>query len=636
MKWLNWNPQLSLPPKERLNYPPIEHPRGIRLVSLLPGNRLTNVQCELRLASLDDNLLEYDALSYCWGETSRDAWISCNSQRLDITQNLLTALKRFRRNDSTVTFWIDQLCINQDDLRERSNQVRLMQDIYGRATNVFVWLGDSAGGSDKPFDFLYHVLKILHRHEASQGEGALNDNDLPKWPGKKWEVFHALVNSPWFGRTWILQELASASSATMVCGQQSMSWTDFSYLIVRLSESLWSPIQPTLMGSVLGTSTDLVRERILNVIKIKKDYNKEKKISLIHALQLARTSQATDPRDKVFALFGLIFPQIRQTFQPNYLKSVPEVYCRIAKMLLFRYSIPSDSLFGLLSEAEANEDGCDLPSWVPDWRVPNHVSNNSKKSFWAIHTAAGYTAAGTSLIEISETEDANKIKLQGKLCDTVHVTSAVRPGFTLEKVDPKTFLKVRSDDHGNELLWSPSITNIAFITESSSIAGSCHRYEYNGLDDAYSRTIIGNQGRLISDCLPRSLATDSDHATSYWHFRQYLAILYPGNVVNGAPLRTLRSLLASHEKGYLAFQAALIVVASNRRFFSTIGGYMGLGPSRMRPGDTICVFLGGAVPWVIRQDGEDYVLVGECYVHGLMNGEAMNTEYLPVQDVVIK
>jgi len=55
----------------------------------------------------------------------------------------------------------------------------------------------------------------------------------------------------------------------------------------------------------------------------------------------------------------------------------------------------------------------------------------------------------------------------------------------------------------------------------------------------------------------------------------------------------------------------------------------------MQPGDLICVFLDGSVPWVIRQDGEDYVLIGECYVHGIMNGEIIHTEGIPVQHILL-
>lgn len=63
---------------------------------------------------------------------------------------------------------------------------------------------------------------------------------------------------------------------------------------------------------------------------------------------------------------------------------------------------------------------------------------------------------------------------------------------------------------------------------------------------------------------------------------------------------------------------------------------MGLGPAGTQPGDVICVFLGGAVPWVIREDGDDDVLVGECYVHGIMDGEIIRTKAIPVQDIILK
>lgn len=63
---------------------------------------------------------------------------------------------------------------------------------------------------------------------------------------------------------------------------------------------------------------------------------------------------------------------------------------------------------------------------------------------------------------------------------------------------------------------------------------------------------------------------------------------------------------------------------------------MGLGSANMQSGDLVCILTGSPVPWLIRRDGEDYILVGECYVHGIMNGEVMETEALLVQDIVLK
>lgn len=60
-----------------------------------------------------------------------------------------------------------------------------------------------------------------------------------------------------------------------------------------------------------------------------------------------------------------------------------------------------------------------------------------------------------------------------------------------------------------------------------------------------------------------------------------------------------------------------------RRFFTTDKGYMGLGPEGMLPGDTVCIFFGGDTPYVLRKVEGSWKFVGECYVHGIMRGEAV-------------
>jgi hypothetical protein len=64
-------------------------------------------------------------------------------------------------------------------------------------------------------------------------------------------------------------------------------------------------------------------------------------------------------------------------------------------------------------------------------------------------------------------------------------------------------------------------------------------------------------------------------------------------------------------------------IRTQRTFFYTANGYMGIGSRKMQTGDKICVLFGGEVLFILRPAGENYRLVGECYVHGLMHGEAM-------------
>ena len=115
-----------------------------------------------------------------------------------------------------------------------------------------------------------------------------------------------------------------------------------------------------------------------------------------------------------------------------------------------------------------------------------------------------------------------------------------------------------------------------------------------------------------------------------------LAVLYPGGVPNGAPLCNIANAIMPYLDGFRAFETIQNTLGSSRRIFTTTGGYMALGPAEFRSGDLVCLLAGGAIPWVIRQDGDDYILIEECYVHGVMDGEVMQTEKIPIQDIVLK
>lgn len=115
--------------------------KEIRLVSLLPGDYNDPICCELIPASLGDDF-RYRALSYVWGSTRRLCRITVNGQEHYITGNLLSALQRLRELDQHVLLWVDALSINQQDFAERSKQVGLMRDIFGKAAEVTVYLGD--------------------------------------------------------------------------------------------------------------------------------------------------------------------------------------------------------------------------------------------------------------------------------------------------------------------------------------------------------------------------------------------------------------------------------------------------------------------------------------------------------------
>jgi hypothetical protein len=137
-------------PIERLyKHSPLNDPSFIRLLTLLPGSHCTPLRCQIVEHRASSDAL-YDALSYAWGDPVYSESIQvCESlnveqvsQYLPITRNLFEALLRLRLDDAPRTLWIDALCINQDDLEEKGNQVARMGRVYREASQVIVWLGE--------------------------------------------------------------------------------------------------------------------------------------------------------------------------------------------------------------------------------------------------------------------------------------------------------------------------------------------------------------------------------------------------------------------------------------------------------------------------------------------------------------
>ena len=611
-----------LPPNEKLRYLPLYHPDEIRLVKVLPGSRISPVKCELQPVILGSETPKYVALSYCWGDATNKTWINCNGQRLALTKDLLNAIRRLRRKDKTETLWIDQVCINQEDLQERSDQVQLMRKIYEKATNVFIWLGDEADESNTAIKLIPRLLSTPHAEDDSL-------------TAKEWRALKSLLSRPWFSRMWVLQELGVASSAAVVYGNQTIPWQDVSDAIHDMQRTgLWY----TLFGDSGFESSLSSYWRLVSLSWIRKELSDQRSICSLKALSASRHFNATDPRDKIYALTGLCMSDDR-LIQPDYSKNVLDVYRESALAVLFpqhhdfsavsSYNCHAHSAMEVFSTVESTERKYALPSWVPEWREPPYLS------LWDSSSKNGYKAAGTSETKIGLTDDPNKISLAGKIGDAVHLVTSIAPA-----ADDTSYFFQRNKVEGMTKYLSNKIPQSCWINESSYIAANCQRYQDNAARDAaFASTLVANatvKAEGFCDAPEQEEKQDDQTLLYYWHFRQFLFKLCPNGVVNGAGIPQLVNILRQHMDGYEHFRKAYMITSQGRRFFTTLGGYMGIGPPGMRAGDMICVFLGGNVPWVIRQEGSEYTLVGECYVHGIMKGEIMQTPHLPVQDLIIK
>jgi len=296
---------------EQYQYQPLPQPTSIRLLQLHPGAGPSEFTCSLVVADIS-NPPEYFALSYVWGD--QKVPVLCDGKTVEVPLNLRVALERSR--EASTYLWADALYIDQKNIPERNQQVKLMADIYKKATMVTVWLGlDEKGYAKLILDDMYALMECLTRvhflggtfdhvdEETGDLDWVLGDGRqcvtaLPPAlvvPGEeelarlKW--FFCL---PWFSRIWVLQEVGLASQSIMLLGNLGTEWHPIGIIALFLMRHCRAHMER------LGLAVEVNKVCHLYIafspfIPL---------ATFFHVLDKARRFEATDPRDKVFALLS--------------------------------------------------------------------------------------------------------------------------------------------------------------------------------------------------------------------------------------------------------------------------------------------------------------------------------------------
>lgn len=165
---------------------------SIRLLRLMPDKDETApIQCQLFNYSLQESSKgthPYEALSYVWGTPDKTLPIFINNHRFKVTVNLHGALSRLRGRSIERTIWVDAVCINQADEKEKEHQIQSMVKIYGQATRVIVWLG----GTEHDSDLAVEEIRAVGKEPSN-----FWNNE------RKQEAIRTLLERPWFRRIWV-------------------------------------------------------------------------------------------------------------------------------------------------------------------------------------------------------------------------------------------------------------------------------------------------------------------------------------------------------------------------------------------------------------------------------------------------
>ncbi|KAI1200701.1 HET-domain-containing protein [Nemania serpens] len=547
---------------------------------------------------------EYIALSYVWGEKSLASTIAVNGEDKSITTNLAQALSSTRESDPGAYIWADSVCINQQDDEEKSLVVQHMGEIFANARLVYAWLG--------PIEDI-NLDALQSRFAQPPG----------RYGGFPVEQFEALGARPFWSRIWVLQEIFLAKSLYYVCGNRRLSGRILAGAFVLL-------VTFHRHVSQLGDKVELdgPLERFVSVFFSFAELNRlinytltypGELISLWTAMtffcvkELPRGSKTTDPRDMIYGLLGFAKDEEKSYIRADYGKSVPETYSTVTRLLI------QNGFTDVLAWAQPGvQKITDLPSWVPDYSSTIYHSLCSQGQVMAV--LPQFRACGqTKYSDVnSRPFDPHVLPVHGwRLDDVLLVGKRWFPrsrgvASPSSRDDSETPLSRRSSD-GQLQLFLDEVRYLVRQADSihrrnTAVSQGCGEKPPRATADSIWRVPCCDQVETVSMGLVRGDAS----ARSYYE----------------ATLRGLEARIQEPAHKYPVesqpFLRALFRWA-HRRPFLTAGGFVGLGPAEVEPGDFVAVLDGFNACYVLRdrdpRGGGEHRLVGEAYVDGVMDGE---------------
>ncbi|KAJ4329094.1 hypothetical protein N0V84_000453 [Fusarium piperis] len=288
------------------------------------------------------HLPPYEAVSYCWGgedgDYTKSEFIIVGGRLFPITKNCSAVLRKIRKPNKKRVIWIDSICINQNDVNERSVQVSQMGKIFSAARKVHIYLGNNI--DDGIASKALHVLRSM---------GNLREFSMRL--KNRAEAVKTLFSQTYFSRMWIIQEVLLAKSVALHWGTATSPWR-------TLSEGHLEELKKYGIDSCIP---EWMRIRATT----KNFRNSE---TLGELLFSAMGSTASNDRDKVYGIYGLLFDAEEEGLTVDYSLSVKQVFTNMAVHLIKKHNALG-AVLRHCNHHTAMIDGEQLPSWAPDFRT---------------------------------------------------------------------------------------------------------------------------------------------------------------------------------------------------------------------------------------------------------------------------
>ena len=376
---------------------PLPFPDSTRLIELHPGISSASLSCTILQRRLKD-APSYEAISYTWGAVDDQVPLECGlagtSRDLMITRNCAQMLCRIRSATGQRRLWVDAICIDQENIDERNTQIAMMGSIYRGASRVVIDIGERSKDSDTALGALMHC----------------SENRLYEMiPGLQIrDTVEDLYRRAWFGRVWVLQEVYWAQETVVMCGDRLVPWSIFRpFKIWVYSRAAWEFQEHWYIK---------LPDEEPQMLSIGNHYNRiyRAREDLLSLLCKGRTCNATDTRDKVFAMLPLLADAYPEGLRADYNKSTAQVFVETAMWLLSAVGLSFLPSAGGISKIAG------VPSWVPDWsvqRLQRHTIGQAGL-FQPL-------SAGLDTMPIAQVlSPGNVLKVRGVAVDKIRITTA--------------------------------------------------------------------------------------------------------------------------------------------------------------------------------------------------------------------
>lgn len=620
----------------------------VRLLVVRPAPVLDDpIVCSLITTRLSPEQ-KFDALSYCWGAGHSKKMLTINGQSVLVSSSVVAALRQLRHKDQDLTIWIDQICVNQCDVDERDEQVRLMAEIYSSAARVHVWLGEGdvatwtalrivrdsfnmnrqicpggaaacicdgltphslhveafrarhqAGGNKPSFKFMHEVFFAHVKNEPgelAEAAGAANNLQLTT-------LMSTLYINPWFRRVWVLQEALLARKALVHCGTEVVPWRE----VQRVSDWLATIHQP------LYHAPHITMPHVWGLLKSPEAGHVPEQELLdvfMHGLEM----RATDPRDKLFALLSFAKgtgkgTEVPLPIQSSYKKPLEKVFADFTV-----WWIRENQSLSILSCIHGHRDrtwqrlhyeGREKPSLPsPSWTIGYEGQGK-----WArITLDAQFQGSRASANTVPDEELLNRA-----LSNPNDLSLQLR-GFEVTSI--KEIFHLSLAEYSTPLI-KPARKLIQVF---DILLDPCGRHrtwnsKFKGLNWTRPPSISADRLKQEID----------DHANTHSCWEQY----------QGQPSQPALRIPRGMSGGVVA-DKQLETEGTNTSMptcvdpflFEAENGAVGICPWMAEKGDVVVILHGAKVPYLLRpqmnsgfeEGGQRFEFVGECFLMGAMNG----------------